>query len=1073
MKSFIKERYSLSILLVMLFFSERNITAQSVQTPKIVPPSPTAQTFTRYGEIPIDYSTGVPGINISLFTVAGKMLNVPISISYHASGIKVNDVASEIGLGWALNAGGIVSRSVNGIRDEAKSLVRTFRDADHLLDSLAAIAGHFNTSCLCLDSIMVFENFLNGEFVDEEDPMNDRFFYKLPNGLSGIFTYGYRYPNADSLITLPYRPIRIKKYISGTDPSNRKIDSIRITDNNGIVYILAANTIDSQKTFSDWFLKKMISADGTDSITFSYAAQTDYHTFNRVTHIYNGEAENTGSCYPSNPGSSVTGVLSPVAAFNTPVLESISSSTSIVKFVYGDRTDFDDLKKLVQISVHPFNAVTDTIRKIQFIHKYFGSTNDSRRLGLDSVIIRARGNSNPEVYTFTYESQVLPPYPFKMITPTYNEDYWGYNNGSNSPTLLPFDFISNSYDQQAYGGNREAGDYYYSKACLLKEIKYPTGGKTAFEFERHYSSNAYPYHPYSGDQDGYIGGFRVASITNYSDNVEVATVKSYAYEMPVTRQIAPEYFDYMQYYAESGSNPLGTCWTNHYRHILTSNSILPLQVAPGMPIMYQRVIEYAGTPSNNIGKTVYTYDQPYSPSDYFSNPDHPLDHEGDILYHPYHYDKGNYVPELLSKTVYSFDGTTYRPVNKEEFIYSKLFTKQFNTGIKLTRPKVFPGTAYFTIPCPSGPPFCSYQGVVDEYLLSVVAIDTKAYQEASMLTQANNYVFNPLDSTKYVLTSTDYTYKESNLEILKKATLSSEGDTLKIFYKYPIDFADVAVYDTMVRRNILSSAIEELHYQNSDFLTATKTNYNFWTGTAWTTSGTNQILPQTVDAKYFNQGSYETRLRYFAYDDKNNILSVSKESDHKLSYIWDYNDSHPIAEVVNADNSSIAYTSFESTGKGNWVFSGSSSEHNSALTGTKGYSLSGGSISNSGLSTGSNYVVSFWKRDSAGTVSISSGTGGSVLTRNGWVLYRYLVSGASTITISGTAYIDEVRLHPIDALMTTYTYKPLIGRTSQCNAQHQIIYYEYDDFGRLRVVKDQDMNVVSVLDYQRGQNQNQ
>jgi hypothetical protein len=76
-----------------------NVLCYSQKLPQITPPSPTAQNFMRYGEIPVDYSTGVPNISIPIYTVKSKKLELPINISYHASGIKVNDIASEVGLG--------------------------------------------------------------------------------------------------------------------------------------------------------------------------------------------------------------------------------------------------------------------------------------------------------------------------------------------------------------------------------------------------------------------------------------------------------------------------------------------------------------------------------------------------------------------------------------------------------------------------------------------------------------------------------------------------------------------------------------------------------------------------------------------------------------------------------------------------------------------------------------------------------------------------------------------------------------------------------------------------------------
>jgi YD repeat-containing protein len=55
---------------------------------------------------------------------------------------------------------------------------------------------------------------------------------------------------------------------------------------------------------------------------------------------------------------------------------------------------------------------------------------------------------------------------------------------------------------------------------------------------------------------------------------------------------------------------------------------------------------------------------------------------------------------------------------------------------------------------------------------------------------------------------------------------------------------------------------------------------------------------------------------------------------------------------------------------------------------------------------------------------------------------------------------------PANALVTTYTYAPLIGITSQTDPNGRTTYYEYDAFNRLKRIKDHDGNTVKVMDYQ-------
>lgn len=80
----------------------------------VTPPSPHAQSMLKAGHFPVSGYTGVPDITIPLYTVQLKDFSFPVSLSYNASGIKVNEEATRVGLGWTLNAGGVVTHTVRG-----------------------------------------------------------------------------------------------------------------------------------------------------------------------------------------------------------------------------------------------------------------------------------------------------------------------------------------------------------------------------------------------------------------------------------------------------------------------------------------------------------------------------------------------------------------------------------------------------------------------------------------------------------------------------------------------------------------------------------------------------------------------------------------------------------------------------------------------------------------------------------------------------------------------------------------------------------------------------------------------
>lgn len=84
----------------------------------VLPPSPEVESLNRYIDFGASLASGQPDINLPIYEVCHGSLSVPISIGYHGGGIKVNEKAGIVGLGWTLLAGATISRTVNGLPDE-------------------------------------------------------------------------------------------------------------------------------------------------------------------------------------------------------------------------------------------------------------------------------------------------------------------------------------------------------------------------------------------------------------------------------------------------------------------------------------------------------------------------------------------------------------------------------------------------------------------------------------------------------------------------------------------------------------------------------------------------------------------------------------------------------------------------------------------------------------------------------------------------------------------------------------------------------------------------------------------
>src|SRR5205814_1065938 len=123
----------------------------------------------------------------------------------------------------------------------------------------------------------------------------------------------------------------------------------------------------------------------------------------------------------------------------------------------------------------------------------------------------------------------------------------------------------------------------------------------------------------------------------------------------------------------------------------------------------------------------------------------------------------------------------------------------------------------------------------------------------------------------------------------------------------------------------------------------------------------------TKDSRYTDEITAQFNL--------GNIVDVKSKDGITTSYIYDYLNSLPIAQVTGAVDTAIAYTSFEANGSGGWTIGSTNRITTDSLTGHKSYQLSYGTITKSGLSTSTQYSLCYWIKNS--TPLTITGTQGS------------------------------------------------------------------------------------------------
>src|SRR6185503_11756183 len=220
-----------------------------------IPPSPNAQGFQTYGSTPMALYEGLPSISIPIYEVKCGSLSVPISLSYNYSGLQPLQDASWVGLGWNLNAGGVITRIPEGNIDGSEfagynygeySIVDSLQPANNTFLGLAYINYTYTSYDLALDVFDCEFNGISGKF----------FWYK---GKAYQMSY-----NKDLGVSWP-------------SPTG----NITITTKDGVMCTFGAqeSTTSNQswqghkilKTYiSAWFLTSMISADKKDTVLFNY-----------------------------------------------------------------------------------------------------------------------------------------------------------------------------------------------------------------------------------------------------------------------------------------------------------------------------------------------------------------------------------------------------------------------------------------------------------------------------------------------------------------------------------------------------------------------------------------------------------------------------------------------------------------------------------------------------------------------------------------------------------------------------------------------------------------------------------
>lgn len=448
-------RLKLTMLMCILLQTFCTITFAQERDfiPNFIQPSPNAYELGKYGQIPVGMFTGTPNISIPLYEYKTKNLAVPISLSYSSNGIKVDQIESNVGLGWNLNMGGVISRIIRDKPDEENLSFYPEEDITQV----------------GVNSPMAIQYFYDaGQGVADTEP--DLFMFNF-QGHSGKFVFDKN----KRIVLIPYQDIRVEQYFEGENTG------FVITTSDGVKFYFidaerTTNTLSLENYHTDyrfqvtaWYLSKIIHPLG-DEI---------YFTYDRQYYMYN--SSRSQSLEVVDPGSSDCGVpYGPAPILKTyinitqisgVIPQRISSNNPFngeIVFTPGElNQSISGYNLISRISIR--NKDQNEIEKFDF--QYINTSNNRKFLQ------KITFNDPSKNYQFDYNAP--EEFPERL---SYSQDHWGYFNGQVSNTLVIPKITDHSSFKYLDGANKEPNGIYSVKG-LLSKVTYPTKGYTQLIYE--------------------------------------------------------------------------------------------------------------------------------------------------------------------------------------------------------------------------------------------------------------------------------------------------------------------------------------------------------------------------------------------------------------------------------------------------------------------------------------------------------------------------------------------------------------------------------------------------------------
>jgi YD repeat-containing protein len=1062
------------------------------------PLSPAAYQFLKYTALPVSEYTGIPEVTMPIYEIKEDGLSIPVNLSYHASGITVNEEATSVGLGWNLQFGSIV-QIVNDQSDMNSTKTKLLPDyigqsvpsvlplkypwpyqtpgsptsfpvGNTYPDFRFPIATHNYFPINGDYTIEQYDLFNNSNYDSEPDIFKANFFghsvnfikdFKNGGQIVVLNRVGYKVSDLTAnswCITVPsgeefyftLKNVTRSEIASSSTGGPNSNPSSSTNDESTIIY----------------YLTKIVTKNKRE-IVFNYTQTSPFkhfpgfsQTWKSATQTGSNNATSAQGAFPAfwynvlgtSPSGNITSnIFLQIEPHVVP--SSIVFPLGRLDFYSSDRDDVLGGKKIDSVSLTALRLKKSFKLQYSYMNSssvggngftYDNSSYGNRaflRLKLDSFIDATGG-----VHQFLYDSTLLPG------KNSYALDQWGYYNG----TLTNSNLIPNptQYNKPELGnnGNNHSANEPYTKAGTLKQIIYPTGGSVSFDMELNdFNTYFVPDYGSSSNALSHGNGLRVKQISWRQADNTISKIQRFEYEegkalLPLNMFRNFQYTTGTGNYYNSQAGAYFSTVSYNVNELNANGYYSPSSLSEINGVGYGKVTSKLVDQGNNsLGAIVRTF------------------------YNTPAISAGNSV-QSISKTNVSVPAREDRDMPKNGLIKSVRYLDKLGNLQKksVTTYNNYNSAIYYGARISNygnyifyTPPSGTFSGQWDSKLQWMVA-EYPIYDFESLPTLVNDVDYFAAGDSTVTNTLSYYTPYRLPTTIIKQGANYKE---------------ETNIHYTNLSAMLNANRFSDMIYRSNSKMTTTVAQSTRNPDNAKTFSRTftqigDKFLPvQEIISE--NSSSASSRTYYDAYDGNGNVSQITDPTG-TTSLIWGYTNHYLIAKITNALRSECAFTSFEQSMlelSGDWVIYPSLQPASRPAVVGITYVVDGhaGVYSNNASSLESkmlpqkDYTFTLFAKGS-GTITVN---GSARTISGGWQKYEWQLPNITKVSLSktGSILMDDLSVYPKGAQITTYTYDPLVGVTSSTDEKGKITTYEYDSLKRLRVIKDQNGNFLKSYDY--------